>query len=169
MSRTGLVLHKHRHARPSVSYAGLPGAGFGVRVKALMLTCALVVATLVVGWLVWSVLEWRRGSTASFRLTGLRVVRHSDGAPIGLGRSIVRNAVLCTMLLVPTVVACIVIACAFVMGASPPDDLFSKPRHAPWDRLCRTTVVQERRRPFSRGKYGRLSEWPPANVPVSMN
>lgn len=169
MRRSGLVLPKHRHARPSVSFAGLPGAGFGVRVKALVLTGALVVATLGVGWLVWSVLEWRRGSTASFRLTGLRVVRRSDGTPIGLGRSVVRNALLCTVLLVPTVVACVVIACAFVMGASPPDDLFRTPRNAPWDLLSRTTVVQERRRPFSRGKYARLSEWPPANAPVSMN
>jgi hypothetical protein len=169
MTRTGVVLPKHRHARPNVSYAGLPAAGFGVRIKALLLTCCLVVATLGVGWLIWSVFEWRRGSTASFRPTGLRVVRRSDGAPIGLARSIVRNAVLCTVLLVPTVLACIVIAFAFVMGASPPGDLFSKPRNAPWDVLSNTMVVQERRRPFSRGKYARLSEWPPANEPVSMN
>lgn len=169
MTRTGLVLHKHRHARPNVSYAGLPAASFGVRIQALLLTCCLVVATLGVGWLVWSGLEWRRGSTASFRLTGLRVVRHSDGTPIGLGWSIVRNALLCTVLLIPTILACVVIAFTFVMGASPPNDLFSKPRNAPWDRICRTKVVQERRRPFSRGKYARLSEWPPANEPVSMN
>ena len=169
MTRTGLVLHGHRHARPNVTYAGLPAASFGVRIKALLLTFCLVLATLGVGWLLWSVLEWRRGSTASFRLTGLRVVRRSDGTPIGLGRSLVRNALLCTVLLIPTIFACIVIAFTFVMGASPPNDLFSKPRHAPWDRLSWTTVVQERRRPFSRGKYARLSEWPPANEPVSLN
>ena len=80
-----------------------------------------------------------------------------------------RNVLLCTILLIPTIFACVVIAFAFVMGASPPNDLLSKPRNAPWDRLTRTRVVQERRRPFSRGKYARLSEWPPANEPVSMN
>ena len=116
-----------------------------------------------------SAVEWRRGRTVSFRLLGLRVVQQSDGTPIGLGRSVVRNVVCCSILLLPTMVACVVIAVAFVMGASPPNDLFSKPRHAPWDRLTRTTVVQERRRPFSRGKYAQLSEWPPANEPVSMN
>jgi hypothetical protein len=169
MTRTGLVRHRRRHAGPNVSYAGLPAASFGVRIKALLLTFCLVVATLGVGWLLWSVLEWRRGSTASFRLTGLRVVRDADGTPIGLGRSIVRNVLLCSILLIPTIFACVVIAFAFVMGASPPNDLLSKPRNAPWDRLTRTRVVQERRRPFSRGKYVRLSEWPPANEPVSMN
>lgn len=169
MSRTGLAQHRHRHPRANVTYAGLPGASFGARIRALFLTLCLVVATLGVGWLVWSVLEWRRGSTASFRLLGLRVVRQSDGTPIGVGRSVVRNALLCTVLLIPTAIACVVIAIAFVMGASPPNDLFSKPRQAPWDRLIKTTVVQERRRPFSRGRYARLSEWPPANEPVSMN
>ncbi|HSZ37752.1 MAG TPA: RDD family protein [Acidimicrobiales bacterium] len=169
MTRTGIVLHRHRHARPPVSFAGLPAAGFGARIKALLLTLGLIVVTLGVGWLLWSVVEWRRGSTASFRLTGLRVVRRGDGMPIGVGRSFLRNAVLCTVLLIPTILACIMIAVAFVMGASPPNDLFSKPRNAPWDRLTGTMVVQERRRPFSRGKYARLSEWPPANEPVSLN
>jgi hypothetical protein len=169
MTRTGIVLHGHRRPRAHVTYAGLPGASFGIRIKALLLTFCLVIVTLGVGWLVWSALEWRHGSTASFRVLGLRVVRRSDGTPLGLGRSILRNAVLCTALLIPTMVACVVIALAFVMGASPPNDLFRKPRNAPWDRLIKTTVVQERRRAFSRGKYARLSEWPPANEPVSMN
>ena len=119
-------------------------AGLGRRIKALLLTALLVVATLVVGWLVWSVVEWRRGSTASFRLTGLRVVRRSDGRPIGLVRSILRNAICCTLLLVPTIVACCLLAIAFVMGASPPDRLLLEPRTAPWDLLTRSEVVSER-------------------------
>lgn len=116
-------------------------ADFGRRIKALLLTFLLVLATLVVGWLVWSVLEWRRGSTASFRLTGLRVVRRRDGQPIGLARSVVRNGVCCTILLVPTIVACVLTALSFAMGASPPDRLLRKPRAAPWDRLTGTEVV----------------------------
>ena len=119
-------------------------AGLGRRIKALLLTGLLVVVTLGVGWLVWSVVEWRRGRTASFRLTGLRVVRRSDGRPIGLARSILRNAICCTLLLVPTIVACCVLALAFVMGASPPDQLLREPRTAPWDLLTRTKVVSER-------------------------
>ncbi len=119
-------------------------ADLGSRIKALLLTVVLVVVTLVVGWLAWSVVEWRRGSTASYQLTGLRVVRRSDGRPIGLTRSIVRNGICCTLLLVPTIVACCLIALAFVMGASPPDRLLRKPRAAPWDSLTATEVVFER-------------------------
>jgi hypothetical protein len=77
-------------------------------------------------------------------LTGLRVVRRSDGRPIGLARSIVRNALCCTLLLVPTIVVCCVLAIAFVMGASPPDQLLREPRAAPWDLLTGTKVVSER-------------------------
>ncbi len=169
MSRTGIAQRHHGGADAHVTYAGLPDAGFGARIKALFLTFAIIIATLGVGWLLWSVAEWRHGRTASFRLTGLRVVRRSDGSPIGLAQSLLRNAGLCTILLVPTMLACIVIAFAFVMGASPPNDVFSKPRNAPWDRLTKTRVVRERRRRFSRGKYVQLSEWPPANEPVSLN
>ena len=116
-------------------------ADLGSRIKALLLTVALVIVTLVVGWLVWSVVEWRRGSTASYRLTGLRVVRRRDGRPIGLARSMLRNGICCTLLLVPTIVACCLIGMAFVMGASAPDRLLRKPRAAPWDSLTATEVV----------------------------
>jgi uncharacterized RDD family membrane protein YckC len=162
------VVHREGSQAP-ITYARLPGASLGVRIKALMFTSLLIVVTLGVGWMAWSVVEWRHGRTVSFKLMGLRVVRTSDGRPIGLGLSLLRNALLCSLLLVPTILACLVLALAFVMGASPPEDLLSKPRKAPWDRLTKTMVVQERRRSFSRGKYAQLSEWPPANEPASLN
>jgi hypothetical protein len=167
MTRTRVV--HQEGARAHRAYAGLPGASLGMRIKALLLTFLLIVVTLGVGWLAWSVVEWRRGRTVSFKLMGLRVVRTSDGRPIGLGTSLLRNALLCSVLFVPTLLACLVLAFAFVMGASPPEGLLSKPRNAPWDRLTKTMVVVERRPSFSRGKYARLSEWPPANEPVSLN
>lgn len=162
------VVHREGAAAPS-TYEGLPAASLGVRLKALMLTFVVIVATLGVGWLLWSVAEWRHGRTVSFKLMGLRIVRSSDARPIRLMGSLLRNALLCTVLFIPTLLTCLVIAFAFVMGASPPEGLLSKPRNAPWDLLTRTTVVQERHRPYKRGKYARLSEWPPANEPVSMN
>jgi uncharacterized RDD family membrane protein YckC len=120
-----------------------PAASFGRRIEAFGLTLLLIVVTLVIGWLVWSVVEWRHGRTASYRLSGLRVVRR-DGTPVRLGRSVLRNGILCTLLVVPTIAACVIAGITFAFGASPPDGLFREPRAAPWDRLTGTTVVDER-------------------------
>jgi hypothetical protein len=144
-----------------------PAATFGRRIKALALTFLVLVGTLVVGWLVWSVVEWRHGRTVSYRLMGLRVVRRASGTPIGLGRSIVRNGILCSLLVIPTMVACVVLGLVFSLGASPPEGLFQRPRLAPWDRLTGTMVIDERAeavpepaetfKPVSNGK-GHLAE-----------
>jgi hypothetical protein len=147
--------------------ARAPAASFGVRVRSLLLTAVLVVGTLVVGWLVWSVFEWRNGRTASYRLMGLRVVQRSDGRPIGVCRSLVRNALCCTVLLVPTVLVCMLLGFVFVMGASPPSGLLRRPRAAPWDVLTSTEVLDERGQPLG-PSWWRLARWPD-DVPVSMN
>jgi hypothetical protein len=123
-----------------------PDATSGARIRAFFLTCLLFIVTLGIGWTVWSVLEWRHGRTASYRLTGLRVVRRRDGKPVGLARSLLRNGICCTLLLIPTVVVCLMIGIAFVMGASPPNDLLTKPRSTPWDMLTGTKVLDERSR-----------------------
>lgn len=133
-------------------------ASMGARMKALLLTFLLIATTLGVGWLVWSVMEWRKGRTVSYRLMGLRVVRRSDGKPIGLLRSFGRNAVLCTILLIPTMVACCLAAVSFVMGASAPDGLLRQPRTAPWDYLSQTEVICEPRSIRRNLRLGR--DWP---------
>jgi hypothetical protein len=101
-----------------------------------------MLATLGVGWLGWSLVEWRHGRTPSYRLRNLRVVRRSDGGTVGFWRSAVRE-LCCLVLLLPTMAACCLVALAFVMGASPPDDLLRKPHLAPWDLLSGTEVVGE--------------------------
>ncbi len=140
-----------RQGAPAEAHAGggrdeagdrLPAASVGARVKALLLTVVLVIVTLGVGWVVWSVVEWRSGRTPSYRRTGLRVVRSSDGRPIGLGRSLAREAC-CALLLLPTLLGCCALALGFAMGASPPGGMLSQSRDAPWDRLTGTVVVTE--------------------------
>jgi RDD family len=124
-----------------------PAASFGRRIGALALTVVLLVVTLVVGWLVWSVFEWRHGRTPSYRLLGLRVVRRSDERPIGLWRSLLRSGVCCPVLVVPTVVIGCLIGFCFAFGASPPEGLLRRPRTAPWDLLTATKVLDVRPRP----------------------
>jgi uncharacterized RDD family membrane protein YckC len=167
MSPAEIVQRHGARRRARGALPGPPEAGFAARAQALTLTAGLIVVTFGVGWLVWTVVEWRQGRTASFRRAGLRVVRRSDGRPIGLWRSVLRNGVCCTLLLVPTVLVCACLAFVFVMGASPPPDLLSKPRAAPWDRLTGTMVVDERVHPrrLPSRRFGRLAE----DVQVSMN
>jgi len=168
MSRADIAQgHKARGWNPRARRPRPPEASFGRRAESLLLTFGLIVATLGVGWLAWSAVEWRHGRTASFRLTGLRVVRRSTGRPIGLCRSVVRNALCCTLLLVPTILVCAFLAFVFVMGASPPADLLSRPRTAPWDRIT-DTVVRDDRADADEQRRFRLGHLQDA-VPISMN
>ena len=112
------------------------------------MTALLLIVTLGIGFLLWSILEWRRGRTPSYRLLGLRVVRRSDEQPIGLGRSFARSGVCCTLLVIPTIVIGAVIALSFALGASPPDGLLSQPRAAPWDQLTATKVLDGKAAPL---------------------
>ena len=118
-------------------------ASLGKRVQALVLAPLLFVATLGIGWLIWSVFEWRNGRTPSYRLLGLRIVRLSDEGPIRLGRSLARAAI-CCLLVIPTIAVCCLIGLCFAFGASPPDGLLHDPRTAPWDYLTATKVTDER-------------------------
>ena len=137
-----------------VSMAGRqPAATLGKRMEALALTPLLIIVTLGVGWLVWSVLEWSGGRTPSYRLLGLRVVRVSDERPIRLARSLARSSI-CALLVIPTVTICCVIGICFVLGASLPDDLFHHPRTAPWDYLTATKVTDEGPQPGLGGHFG---------------
>jgi RDD family len=130
-----------------------PVASLGKRIEALVLTALLIVVTLAIGWLIWSVFEWRNGQTPSYRLLGLRIVRLSDERPIRLGRSLAR-ACICCLLVIPTVAACCVIGICFTLGASPEDGMLRRPRIAPWDYLTATKVIDERAQPESIGDLG---------------
>ncbi len=154
------------HWEPRSPSLRAPDASVSARLRAFLLTCLLFVVTLGIGWIVWSLLEWRHGRTASFRLTGLRVVRRRDGKPVGLARSLLRNGICCTVLLIPTVLVCLLLAIAFVMGASPPNDLLTKPRLAPWDILTGTQVLDERSRTVSLSTF---TPGLPVDDRVSMN
>jgi RDD family len=124
-----------------------PAASLGRRIGALALTVLLLVVTLVVGWLVWSAVEWRKGLTPSYRLLGLHVVRRSDARPIGWVRSFLRSGVCCPVMVVPTVVIGGLVGLCFTLGASPPDGLWGRPQTAPWDFVTATKVLDARRRP----------------------
>ena len=75
-----------------------PAASLGRRIGALGLTVVLLVGTLVVGFVVWSVFEWRHGRTPSYRLLGLHVVDAPTGSrsASGVRSSAVASAARCS-------------------------------------------------------------------------
>jgi uncharacterized RDD family membrane protein YckC len=77
---------------------GLPGSvrltsAWG-RLGGNLLEGLLMVVTLFVGWLVWSIVVWGRGQTPAKQLLGKRVLVRDTLAPAGRGRMCARE-VLC--------------------------------------------------------------------------
>lgn len=114
-------------------------AGLGRRLAGFALELLLCAATLVVGWLVWSVFEWRHGRTPAKRLLGLRVVDAVTAAPAGRRTMALRQLVYAIGVVglfgAATLGLGLVIAALFALSPT---------RQAMWDRLAFTAVVRER-------------------------
>jgi uncharacterized RDD family membrane protein YckC len=112
----------------------------GRRLAGFVLDVGLFVITLGVGWLAWSVAEWRHGRTPAKRLLRLRVVDAVSGEPVGLRVMLLRQVVygLGIVGLFGAVSFGLgwAIAAAFVLSPT---------RQAMWDRLAFTTVRREPR------------------------
>ena len=78
--------------------AGLPLVTPGGRLSALLLDLVLIVITLGVGWLVWSLIAWSNGRTPARQLLGHVVADATTGDPLGWGRMALRQLVVCGLL-----------------------------------------------------------------------
>ncbi|MDI1462722.1 RDD family protein [Catellatospora sp. KI3] len=114
-------------------------AGLGRRLAGFALELLLCAATLVVGWLAWSVYEWRHGRTPAKRLLGLRVVDAVSAEPAGLRTMALRQGAYALGVVglfgAATLGLGWVVAALFVLSPT---------RQAMWDRLAFTAVVRSR-------------------------
>jgi uncharacterized RDD family membrane protein YckC len=111
------------------------------RFYAHLLDTILVPLTLGIGWLVWSLIAWRRGQSPAKQLMGM-VVEH-DGRPASWKRMFVREilckgiaGVICGLLVRPSF-GLSLIPYFFWM-------VFDSENQALWDRPAGTLVVEER-------------------------
>lgn len=110
------------------------------RARSLVLEVVLVVVTLGVGWLAWSVVLWRRGQTPAKRLMRMRCIDTRSGAAAGAGTMAARELALKWVPGLATLGLTLMIGGLVALGE----------RHeAMWDKAARTIVIDD-----PAGRYG---------------
>lgn len=79
---------------PSVSALGEPIATPGVRLGSFLLECLLVVVTLGIGWIIWSLVVWGRGTTPGHQVLRLYIVDAKSGRTATWGHMALREFVM---------------------------------------------------------------------------
>jgi uncharacterized RDD family membrane protein YckC len=62
---------------------GIGLASHGRRIGAYFLGILLIIVTLVIGYIIWGLIVWRRGQTPALQVLGMRCWRPDDGRPPG--------------------------------------------------------------------------------------
>jgi uncharacterized RDD family membrane protein YckC len=87
-------------APAGVAYA--PGAGLpagvvlapvGRRVGAWFLEIALIIGTLFIGWVIWGLILWGRGTTPALSVLGMKCWVPAEGKTPGFGRMALREII----------------------------------------------------------------------------
>jgi uncharacterized RDD family membrane protein YckC len=113
-----------------------PLSSAGKRFGAWLLEALLIVVTLVIGWVIWSLIVWAKGQTPAKSLLGMRCIRTDTGRGATWGtmalREFVGKGVLGNATFgITTVVSAIMI-------------LADAERHQGiWDKLASTVVVED--------------------------
>jgi uncharacterized RDD family membrane protein YckC len=148
------------------------------RLGCALLEGALVVATLGVGWLAWSVVVWDRGQTPAKQLLGMRVVRAESGTPAGrlemlfrelvakclfIGGVALAAAALCLVAGIGTSAGAVVVGVVVCIAGA--WFVWDPAGEALWDKLVSTLVVDEPRTPEAEPAAEPLPEVHPLDLP----
>jgi uncharacterized RDD family membrane protein YckC len=121
---------------------GLPNgivlSSVGRRFGGYLLDGVLVVVTLVIGWIIWTLIVWAQGQTPAKQLLGMRVVRLDQRTYAGWGRMFLRD-------FVGKLIVGVVGALLFGVGDVIADLwlLWDKDRQQLWDKIAGTVVVDD--------------------------
>ena len=106
------------------------------RLGGYLLDSLLVIVTLVIGWLVWSIIVWGRGQSPGKQLLGMRVIRTDD---LTAGRRGLMFGRFCAMWLIGFVAGATIIGYVLYFWLC-----WDKNRQEIWDKMCNTVVVNDR-------------------------
>ena len=68
-------------------------ASVGRRIGAYFLSIVLALVTLVIGYLIWGLIAWRKGTSPAFQVLGIRVWQPRQNRPATFGTMALRNIV----------------------------------------------------------------------------
>jgi uncharacterized RDD family membrane protein YckC len=68
-------------------------ASVGRRIGAYFLAIPLWIVTLGIGYIIWGLMSWSKGTTPALRVLGMRVWRHEEGRVAGFGWMALREIV----------------------------------------------------------------------------
>jgi len=74
--------------------AGIPLTNPWARLGATLLDWLLIIVTLFIGWLVWTLIVWSKGQTPGKQICGQRVVMKQSGRAAGWGEMALRDFVI---------------------------------------------------------------------------
>lgn len=119
---------------PAMAPGGATLATAGARIGAALIDGLLMLVTLGIGWIIWSVVLWKDATSPGKKMLGMRIVDANTGAPATMNQMVMREAVGKWVL---GYVTGIVSVASCVM-------LFATPRRqAVWDYVATTVVVRD--------------------------
>jgi uncharacterized RDD family membrane protein YckC len=117
---------------------GIVLSSAGRRLGGYLLEGLLVLCTLFIGWLVWTLVVWAQGQTPAKQVLGMRVVRLDTRTHAGWGRMFLRD-------FLGKLIVAIVSSLIPFIGTVAADCwlLWDKDRQELWDKIAGTVVVND--------------------------
>jgi uncharacterized RDD family membrane protein YckC len=129
------------YASPTQTIEGIPAgldlATAGRRLGQHLLEILLIIVTLLIGWIIWSLIIWGDGQTPAMRILKLRVVKLETGKAATWGTMFLREFV--GKFLIFTIISFIPFASLILSFML----LWDKKRQELWDKIAGTIVVND--------------------------
>lgn len=113
---------------------GRPVSSAGKRFGGYLLEALLIFVTLLIGWIIWSLIAWGNGQTPAKSLLGMRVVKTDTGRVATWGDMALRELVGKWLLGTVTLGITSLVSLFMILGSS---------RQGVWDKIATTIVVDE--------------------------
>lgn len=117
---------------------GVVVSSVGRRLGGYLLEIVFVVLTLVIGWIIWSLIVWNRSTTPGKQVLGMKCVKKDSGLRASYGTMALRELVgkWLIMSLISFVCSIVALVLDFML-------LWDKDRQQLWDKVANTIVVDD--------------------------